>query len=115
MVWNWQLPNWPHFIYDSSSVSSLEREFLQAAGGGFAVLKHLEEDKKKQFIVEILCAEGLNSAEIEGEVLLRESLQSSIKRHFGFSIDNKIRYASKEPPLLYGFDSFSNFSALSMV
>ncbi len=90
MIWNWQLPNWPQFIYDSASIAPLEKKFLQAAGGEVAILKHLEEDKKKQFIVEILCTEGLNSAEIEGEILERESLQSSIQCHFGLAVKGKI-------------------------
>ncbi|NGX41794.1 MAG: Adenosine monophosphate-protein transferase SoFic [Chlamydiae bacterium] len=90
MLWNWQLPNWPHFIYDPSSLVSLEKTFLQGAGGSFAVLKHLDDQQKKKFIVEILCAEGLNSAEIEGEILERESLQSSIQRHFGLSVEKRI-------------------------
>jgi Fic family protein len=89
MMWNWQLPDWPGFIYDVSSVASLEQRFLQGAGGAFAVLKHLNAEQKRQFIVEILCAEGQNSAEIEGEILERKSLQSSIQRHFGLSVDEK--------------------------
>lgn len=84
MKWCWQLSDWPKFIYDAKAISSLEKNFLLMSGGGFAVLKTLEEEKKKQFIVEILCAEGINSSEIEGEILERESLQSSIRRHFGF-------------------------------
>lgn len=90
MKWNWQLPNWPKFTYDPKLISGLEKKFLRAVGGGFAVLKHLEEDKKKQFIIEILCTEGLKSSEIEGEILERESLQSSIQRHFGLVVKEGI-------------------------
>ncbi|MBN1216125.1 MAG: Fic family protein [Candidatus Lokiarchaeota archaeon] len=89
MKWNWQLPDWPKFIYDSSLVNDLEKEFLQKVGGAVAVLKFLEESERRQLIVEILCSEGINSAEIEGEFLKRDSLQSSIKRHFGFISDHK--------------------------
>ncbi len=83
MLWNWELPNWPHFEYDQKSVEALEKQFLQEVGGGFAVLKHLDDEKTKEYIVEILSIEGANSAEIEGEILERESLQYSIQRHFG--------------------------------
>ncbi|NGX35028.1 MAG: Adenosine monophosphate-protein transferase SoFic [Candidatus Anoxychlamydiales bacterium] len=89
MKWNWQLEKWSEFIYDSSIIEDFEKEFLQALGGSSAVLKLLEEEEKKRFIVEILCSEGLKSAEIEGEILKRDSLQSSIQKHFGFIKDRK--------------------------
>lgn len=89
MVWNWQLPNWPGFQYDARAIARLERAFLQSVGGGAAVLRLLDEEKRRHFVVEILCAEGMNSAEIEGEILERESLQSSIRRHFGLSVKGR--------------------------
>lgn len=96
MLWNWQLPNWPNFIYNASIVNHLEEEFLQGAGGTFAILKHLDEDQKRQFIVQILSTEGLKSAEIEGEILERVSLQSSIQRHFGLKPKSKKIILPKE-------------------
>lgn len=89
MKWNWQLPDWPKFSYDPLPIVSLENEFLKGGGGGFAILKHLEEDQKKQFIVELLSIEGQKSAEIEGEILKHESLQASIQRHFGIDCNQK--------------------------
>lgn len=90
MMWNWQLPKWPQFTYDSSKIASFERQFLQGIGGLSAVLKMLEEGEKKRFVVDVLSDEGVKSAEIEGEVLQRESLQSSIKRHFGMRGDRVV-------------------------
>ncbi|MFZ0565315.1 MAG: DUF4172 domain-containing protein [Chlamydiales bacterium] len=89
MVWNWQLPDWPHFTYDPSTITKLEKQFFQGAGGVFAILKHLDEEPRHRFIIEILSTEGINSAEIEGERLERESLQSSIQRHFGLNAKDK--------------------------
>ena len=89
MAWNWQQDLWPHFRYEAPSLTLRDREFLQGAGGIVAVLNHFKEEEKKQFVVELLCIEGLESARIEGEVLERESLQSSIQRHFGLQVDRK--------------------------
>jgi len=89
MTWNWELPDWPKFKYDVTTLASLGQRFLKGAGGVFAILKHLEDEKKRSFIVEILSTEGLKSSEIEGEILERESLQSSIQRHFGFVDEEK--------------------------
>lgn len=89
MSWNWQLDDWPSWTYDSTALIPLEQAFLKGAGGGIALLRHLDQDDRVQFIAEILSLEGEKSSEIEGEVLDRESLQSSIKRHFGLSVDSK--------------------------
>ena len=86
MKWNWQLPKWPHFQYDSAGLGDLEKKFFQEAGGASAILRHLEADKKKLFIIELLCLEGFNSSAIEGELLERHSLQSSIQCHFGIQV-----------------------------
>lgn len=82
-MWNWQLPEWPNFAYDRDRISPKERQFLLGSGSAFAFFKNIHEDERNQFIVEILSLEGLESSKIEGEILERESLQSSIKQHFG--------------------------------
>jgi len=83
MPWNWEIPDWPKFTYDPDSISQLERQFLLGMGSAFAYLKTIENQEYQRFIVEILSLEGLESSRIEGEILDRESLQSSIKQHFG--------------------------------
>ncbi len=83
MPWNWELPDWPKFNYDPNRISQLERQFLLGVGSAVAYLKTIDEQEYNRFVVEILSLEGLESSRIEGETLDRESLQSSIKRHFG--------------------------------
>lgn len=83
MLRNWEMPDWPKFRYVSDRISQKERQFLLGAGSAFAFLKNMGEQDYNQFVVEILSSEGLESSIIEGEVLNRESLQSSIKKHFG--------------------------------
>ncbi len=89
MVWNWQLADWPHFKYNIDVLNELEKEFFKFEGGEMAILKHLDDGNKRDFVIEMLCLEGLNSAEVEGEILQRESLQSSIQRHFGLTTGEK--------------------------
>ncbi len=83
MDWNWQLPDWPHFQYDANAVAALDKQFLMGAGSAFAYLKAVDTDEYKNFVVEILSLEGMESSKIEGEILDRKSLQSSIRKHFG--------------------------------
>jgi Fic family protein len=89
MSWNWQLPGWPKFHYDSDKIAHLERQFLLGIGSAFAYLRTIDEQEYHRFMVEILSLEGVESSRIEGEILDRESLQSSIKKHFGLQTPKK--------------------------
>jgi Fic family protein len=89
MPWNWQLPNWPNFICDFKRIAQQEKKFLLESGSSSAFLKNLEKKERNQFVVEILSLEGLESSKIEGEILDRKSLQSSIKRNFGIQPSDK--------------------------
>lgn len=95
MVWNWQLADWPQFQYDPERIGQKEKQFLMGVGSSFAFLKNIDKDKYDQFVVEILSVEGLESSRIEGEILDRESLQSSIRQHFGLTSPHK-RKSDKE-------------------
>lgn len=89
MPWNWELPDWPNFYYDPISIVELEKQFLLNMGSAIACLKTIDKQEANRFIVEILSTEGLESSRIEGEILDRESLQSSIQRHFGIRTSKK--------------------------
>ncbi len=95
MPWNWELPDWPKFKYDPKQVVSKEREFLLSVGRAHAFVKSIDRKEYNQFVIEILSWEGVESSRIEGEILDRESLQSSIKQHFGINAHRK-READKE-------------------
>lgn len=95
MPWNWQLPGWPRFFYGKDRFVELEKKFLLGIGSDTAFLKNLNETDSTEFIVEILTTEGVDSSKIEGEVLDRQSLQSSIKKHFGLKEEKK-REGKKE-------------------
>jgi len=83
MLWNWQRKNWGHFIYDQKALEALERKFLQDSGLLFGMFKHLQDDEKTQLTIDLISTEALKTSEIEGEILNRDSLQSSIRKQFG--------------------------------
>lgn len=95
MPWNWQLPDWPKFTYDASRISHQERQFLISLGSECAYLKSITKNDQTQFIVEILSQEAFESSKIEGEILERASLQSSLRRHLGLRSTKKAE-AQKE-------------------
>ena len=89
MKWNWQQEDWPNFSYDSEEVKPLEDQLLYASGVLFGVFQHLSNQDKIQMRVELISDEALTTSAIEGEVLDRDSIQSSIRRHFGLQTDKR--------------------------
>ncbi len=96
MPWNWQLPSWPQFHYNPDEIAHFERKFLLGSGSNFAFLNTISQQEQRQFAVEILSLEGQQSSKIEGEILERESLQSSIRKHFGLQDDMPHKKGGKE-------------------
>lgn len=108
MPWNWQLPNWPKFVYEAAPITQLEKRFLLSVGSASAYLKTIDEQDYKRFIVEILSVEGLESSRIEGEILDRESLQISIQKQFGLKAGKSHDKESRMAKLLCDvYDSFN--------
>jgi Fic family protein len=89
MTWNWQQPDWPYFSYDKSLLDDFEKQLLLGAGLLFGAFKHLDEEDKRQLTIELISNEALKTSAIEGEYLDRDSLQSSIRRQFGLTADNR--------------------------
>ena len=89
MKWNWQQNDWPEFNYDSSALSELEGRFLRQSGVHQGTLKHISADDKMRLTIDLMSTEAINTSEIEGEILNRDSVQSSIRRNFGLDTDNR--------------------------
>jgi len=84
--WNWQQEDWPEFNFDAEEIEILEREFFRQSGISIGVTKHLLDETYQELVVEIVGNEALKTSEIEGEILDRDSLQSSLRREFGLSL-----------------------------
>jgi Fic family protein len=107
--WNWKHKNWPQFIFDTDALKTLEMEFLKNTGAVVGILKYVNDDEKEDFLVEVLSNEAMNTSEIEGEYLNRDSVQSSIKQNLGLTNEKR-----KVPPAEYGIaqmmvDLYLNF------
>lgn len=89
MEWNWQQPDWPSFAWDRHRLVKAEERFLVEAGMGAGAIKHLCSEDRDQLTIEVLSTEALTTSEIEGEILDRASVQSSIRRELGLSTDNR--------------------------
>ena len=83
MTWNWQQAGWPTFSYDPAALEPLERQFLLHSGEFFGVFKHVGPDERDSLKIELISDEAVKTSEIEGEVLDRDSVQSSLRHQLG--------------------------------
>ncbi len=88
-MWNWQQKDWPYFRYESKELENLEKEFLIKSGENLGLLKHISQEEKDLLKIELLSEEALKTSKIEGDILDRDSLQSSLCRLFGIKTDGR--------------------------
>src|SRR5277367_6233558 len=89
MTWNWEQPEWPQFTWNRSKLALAEKEFLVGSGMFVGAIKHLDDDDRNQLTIEAMSTEALTTSEIEGEILDRASVQSSIRRQLGLGTDSQ--------------------------
>jgi len=89
MAWNWQQPGWPAFAYDSAALEPLERQFLLHSGEFIGAFRHVGPDDRDMLKIEVISDEALKTSEIEGEILNRDSVQSSLRQQFGLGTDGR--------------------------
>lgn len=89
MHWNWQQPDWPDFTWNSSRLAKAEERFLLASGVFLGTVKHLDAEDRDRLTVEAMSDEAVTTSQIEGEILDRDSVQSSIRRQLGLASDGR--------------------------
>lgn len=83
MAWNWTLPDWPDFRYDPAVLEPLEHRFLLASGEILGAVQHVDLEERVTLRIELLSEEAVRTSAIEGEILDRASVQSSLRRQLG--------------------------------
>jgi Fic family protein len=89
MTWNWQQPDWPAFSWNRARLRKAEEQFLLGAGVFAGAVKHLASPDRERLTVEAMSSEAVTTSEIEGEVLDRASVQSSIRRQLGLETGHR--------------------------
>ncbi len=89
MPWNWQLPDWPRFTWDAARLARAEERFLLGAGALRGIVRHLDDADRDRLSVEAMCDEAITTSRIEGEILDRASVQSSLLRALGLHADRR--------------------------
>ncbi|MGM9868912.1 MAG: Fic family protein [Sodaliphilus sp.] len=81
----WQHPDWLQFRYDESQLVPLLEEVHRLRGELLGCMKMLGLEAQNDAQVEMLTSEIVNSSQIEGEMLNRDSVRSSVARQLGIN------------------------------
>src|SRR4051794_8854190 len=87
MTWNWERSSWPAFAYDSRNLEPSEKRFLLQSGEFIGAHRHVGADDRETIKVELISDEAIKTSEIEGEILDRDSVQSSLRQQFGLGTE----------------------------
>ena len=99
-MWIWENKNWHRFTYDRSVLTAAEKSWLKKTGEGIGAFKCVPDDDKDALKIELITDEATKTAEIEGQILNRNSVQSSLRKQMGLSVEQK-----NIPPAEYGIAS----------
>ena len=110
MTWNWQKADWPNFSWDANQLRKAEERFLIGSGAFAGAVRHLGAEDRERLTIDAISLEALTTSEIEGEVLDRASVQSSIRRQFGLATDRRRSRPAEEGIAEMMVDLYRTFS-----
>lgn len=111
MQWNWTQPEWPNFTFDEAALAPLEKRFLMHSGEVIGAVRHVSADERDMLRIELLSEEAVKTSEIEGEMLDRLSVQSSLRRHLGLDADHRPAKPQEEGIAEMMVDLYGSFDA----
>ncbi|HMN22245.1 MAG TPA: DUF4172 domain-containing protein [Ottowia sp.] len=85
MPWVWHLADWPHFRWCSSLLDAEERHFIEGVSITIGSLRHLPASERDDLAIALLERDALGTSAIEGELLDRDSVRSSLRKHLGLA------------------------------
>lgn len=88
MRYNWQQKDWPNFQYRTQDIEELLLTYLRNSGKLEGALRSLKKRDREESIIELLIMEAIKTSEIEGELISRNDVVSSIRKQLGL-VDKK--------------------------
>ncbi len=82
----YKLPQWPHFEWNREGVSQLLTDVRYRQGRLLGRMESMGFDLRAEATLQTITLDVLKSSEIEGEILDREQVRSSIARRLGMDI-----------------------------
>jgi Fic family protein len=88
MTWNWQQLD-GSFRWDRTRLEAAEKQFLVSEGVFVGTLRHLGKEESDHLTIEAMSMEAVTTSEIEGEILDRASVKSSLRKQLGLATDER--------------------------
>lgn len=85
MSYNWQHEDWPNFSYDLESLKPSMVLFSETMGRTSGLLEGLSDGEQSASMIDLMVAEAVKTSEIEGEMISRQDVMSSIKNNLGLN------------------------------
>jgi len=83
MTYNWQQSDWPEFRYDLSGIEESLFQLAEKTGRASGLLKGLTTDAQLEATIEMMVVEAIKTSAIEGELLSRKDVMSSMRKNLG--------------------------------
>jgi Fic family protein len=82
-TYNWQMEGWPNFKWNEEKLDEILFSFVEKAGRVSGIFDAIPEDAQNETLIEIMVSEAIKTSEIEGELLSRQDVISSIRHNLG--------------------------------
>jgi len=94
--WIWEYDEYPNFRYDKEKLEPLLRDIAYEQGKLKSFMLLMDKESTKYSLAQTLENEIIASCEIEGEILNRQSVRSSIKQKLGLESHEHYKALRKE-------------------
>lgn len=85
VMYNWELNDWPDFIYNEHVIDEWVLKFSELTGRISGVFSGMDNTNQQNELIGLMISEAQKTSEIEGEMLSREDLMSSIRNHLALN------------------------------
>jgi len=85
-MYNWQRKEWPEFVYNENIVDEFAQQIAENIGEVSGMQRTFDLQKQQENLIRIIISEAQKSSEIEGEMISRQDLISSIHKKLGLAV-----------------------------
>ena len=82
-MWLWESSRYPNFIYDYAVLAPALEQLAHNRGTLLTITHFLDKEETRSFQAETITSDAISTFMIEGEVLSRDSVRSSVRRRLG--------------------------------